>query len=274
MKLAIAVGACLLALTAYGQTSDTEKLRAINETAREICTGPTNEGTSTSMQIGGEVSAAVLKLSKKFGIDVSAEGKGTHHAYSGVPQAELAGLVRGTQQCRQQVFEVLVDRLLPRKAISPTSRVSRGSSTGQESPGTGPSSTAPHWRTPKLSAADFANRWIALLDADRFEEAYNLLHADQRNAWSLAQYSAEVDSVRKRMHGLKQRTLIGAGPLPKQASGPEEMKTFLVSWRTEWNAASLVAGATPGDEFVTLVLDREGRWQVDRYMCLNCEPRR
>jgi hypothetical protein len=226
--------------------------RAVLETTKELCAAPPPlAGSNTTLEASGKVNATLSKFLKKLtDAGVSLEGNARHQSYSGVLQTDIAGLIKGTQDCRKEVYFKLLSLVKP-KDVAPMSKP-----------------VTLKWIDPEESAAKYGERWINLLEQSRLGEAYEALDRDQKTAYTLDAFQSQLSTAWKPQGMLISRTFIGAQPLPRQADTPPDSKFFMVAFRTKWEKGR--STGTPGDEVVILRLSPNGKWQVARYVCLAC----
>lgn len=89
-------------------------LKAINETAANICTGVPTEGNGREVDLSGSAQAklaGVLSKVANLGVDGAAKYQSTQ--YRGVLQQQLADAIKNSNDCRLTVFSTLVAKLLP-----------------------------------------------------------------------------------------------------------------------------------------------------------------
>jgi hypothetical protein len=103
--------------------SPTEVLTTIDQFATKICGElPTKKGNNSSIELSGTAKAELLNLLKKLAnIGIEGTGKYTHGEYEGVLQKDLALLLTSTQNCRKDLADKLIEKLLPTYSIDPFS---------------------------------------------------------------------------------------------------------------------------------------------------------
>jgi hypothetical protein len=226
--------------------------RAVLEITKELCAAPPPlAGSTTTLEASGKINATLSKLFKKLAdAGVTLEGNAKQQSYSGVLQTDIAGLIKGAQDCRKEVYFKLLDLVNPKGISSPSKPVTL------------------KWVEPAESAAKYAERWIGLLDQSRLSEAYDALDKDQKTAYTLDAFQDQLLRALTPQGKLVSRTLNGAQPAPRQADTPPDSKFFIVAFRTKWEHGR--GTGFPGDEVIILRLSPNGKWQVARYICLAC----
>lgn len=111
--------------SSYGQSNATltlqrTALKDITDAAERICNSIPLSGTSQSAELSGQAKAEVNGVIKRFA-DLGIQGAGKYQAseFSNVLQRDLAQAIQQNANCKQTVFSVLVDRMIP--AQSPLS---------------------------------------------------------------------------------------------------------------------------------------------------------
>jgi hypothetical protein len=89
-------------------------LDQITQTATQICGTVAQAGNSTSVEVKGGVNAKLSALLKHFA-DLGVEGTGTiaEESYVGVLQEQLADALKDERNCKEHVFDVLQQKLIP-----------------------------------------------------------------------------------------------------------------------------------------------------------------
>lgn len=91
-----------------------EVLEEIRKTAADICYTIEQKGSGDTAQVSGEVQAQVNGLFAKLGeLGIRGGAQLNSGQYQGVPWQDLASVLQRSQDCRRDVFDKLVDRLLP-----------------------------------------------------------------------------------------------------------------------------------------------------------------
>jgi hypothetical protein len=94
-----------------------EALEEIRKTAADICYTIIQEGTGDVMQVSGEVQAKLAGLFAKLGeLGIGGKGQLNSGQYRGVPWQDLASVLQRSQDCKRDVFDKLVDRLVPQSS--------------------------------------------------------------------------------------------------------------------------------------------------------------
>lgn len=96
------------------KVSGNEDLIAISAFVQEICPAPPMKGTETTTELSGSLEAkldAFIKRMKGLGIEGAA--KYGNSEYMGVLRKDLAQSLKEASNCRQAVFDKLLERLLP-----------------------------------------------------------------------------------------------------------------------------------------------------------------
>jgi hypothetical protein len=123
---------------AYGQLDftlelQTKALKAIGDAAERICNSVSTTGNSSNIELSGKAKAELAGVIKSVA-DLGIEGAGKYQTgeYSNVLQKDLAQAIKSNADCRQTVFNTLVDRMIPSRAspnAPPTPYSSKQSST-------------------------------------------------------------------------------------------------------------------------------------------------
>jgi hypothetical protein len=94
-------------------------LFVIAETVGRICYTVEQQGREAgialSLETGSQLRDGLTKLAE---LDVRSAGRYTSTQYQGVLQYELAATLRQTQDCKQAVFDKLIERMMPIGAIA------------------------------------------------------------------------------------------------------------------------------------------------------------
>jgi hypothetical protein len=121
--LAIAFGSS----SALGQVNETlamqrTALKDITDAAERICNSIPLSGTSQSAELSGQAKAEVNGVIKKVAeLGVQGAGKYQTSEFSNVLQRDLAQAIQTNANCKQTVFGVLVDRMIPARSSGPAS---------------------------------------------------------------------------------------------------------------------------------------------------------
>jgi hypothetical protein len=113
--------------SALGQSNETlamqrTALKDITDAAERICNSIPLSGTSQSAELSGQAKAEVTGVIKKVA-DLGVQGAGKYQTseFSNVLQRDLAQAIQTNANCKQTVFSVLVDRMIPaRSSTSPS----------------------------------------------------------------------------------------------------------------------------------------------------------
>lgn len=97
-------------------------LKDITDAAERICNSIPLSGTSQSAELSGQAKAEVNGVIKKVAeLGVQGAGKYQTSEFSNVLQRDLAQAIQTNANCKQTVFSVLVDRMIPvRSSPSPS----------------------------------------------------------------------------------------------------------------------------------------------------------
>lgn len=116
--LAVGVLFCAIANAAPGFAQDLDErnraaLKEIRETAADICLTVQQSGQQTAAEISGKIDAKLNGVISKF-VDLGVEGAGKLNTdeYKGVIRDALAPLLKDNINCRRDVFDKLVDKML------------------------------------------------------------------------------------------------------------------------------------------------------------------
>ena len=111
----------------------------ITRTAINICDVVKSEGSTRSVQATGQIKAEVNSLFRRL-IDLGASVSGTTEAaqYQGVRQEDLAVALRSVGECRQHVFDRLVEVMFRATVSESASSSARGNTTPYLQPVAGP----------------------------------------------------------------------------------------------------------------------------------------
>jgi hypothetical protein len=89
-------------------------LKAITDTANEICDTFKTDGTSSGDKVAGEVKGQLRGLAKILvGLGFGAQGDYNTDRYSGYIRSDLPSVSEGIRKCNSHVFDRLVDLMLP-----------------------------------------------------------------------------------------------------------------------------------------------------------------
>jgi hypothetical protein len=89
-------------------------LHLITETANSICNVIPTTGERESVQVDGNVKAELSGLLKKLtDAGLSGSGKFTSEEYVGVLQKDLASALKNNADCKETVFKILQEKILP-----------------------------------------------------------------------------------------------------------------------------------------------------------------
>jgi hypothetical protein len=138
----IVLSMCLMGPTlAVAQQNDLATQRAalkeIREAAADICYTVEQRGQKSEVELTGEVQAKVTGVVAKVA-DLGVKGSGHIGAqeYQGVSQEALGAALAASANCRERVFNKLVDRILPPQSgmVAPPRQVSPQQSPSQQAP--------------------------------------------------------------------------------------------------------------------------------------------
>lgn len=101
-------------VSAQDLATQKEALKLISETAADICYTVEQNMQKSELSLSGEASAKVKGLVGKIA-DIGVKGAGQYKSQEaqGVLQEELAKAIKDSSDCRTNVFNKLVERLLP-----------------------------------------------------------------------------------------------------------------------------------------------------------------
>ena len=89
-------------------------LKEIRETAADICYTVQQKGGRDATELAGEIEAKVNGLAAKVAtIGVKGSGKVTKETYEGLVQDQIASALKESATCRREVFNKLVERMIP-----------------------------------------------------------------------------------------------------------------------------------------------------------------
>jgi hypothetical protein len=95
---------------------DPSHLKAITDTANQLCGTVAQSGEYNSVTVKGNVTAAINGLLKRFAdLGISGAGDLTSTTYQGVLQQELITALEDVRDCKFRVFNILQEKLLPSK---------------------------------------------------------------------------------------------------------------------------------------------------------------
>jgi hypothetical protein len=118
LQLICSVGAAGQAWSQESLTDQTKALTVISDTADRLCGNaidPAGQKTKTSYNIAASTGLDGV-LAKLVGLGVKANADLSKEEYHGVVQEQLASALKDSQDCKRDVFKILVDRiLLPRE---------------------------------------------------------------------------------------------------------------------------------------------------------------
>src|SRR6266446_5422903 len=114
------IGLGELTSAAAQQDLDTQ-LKMIRATAADICYTVEQRGRKSDAQLTGEVQAQVNGIIAKL-VDLGGKASGNigSQEYQGVSQEALATALKESANCRERVFNKLLDRILPLSSTSPS----------------------------------------------------------------------------------------------------------------------------------------------------------
>jgi hypothetical protein len=116
-------------LAAYGQSNNTDALKAISDTADRVCGIVGASGESQSSKVSGEINAELAGLLKKLS-EFGVKGTGSFESsnYTGVLQGDLASVLANQRDCKLKIFASLVDKFIVPIDVKPpkTCRVLEG----------------------------------------------------------------------------------------------------------------------------------------------------
>jgi hypothetical protein len=93
-------------------------LQIVRETTNEICTNVDINGKSSGYDVSGEINVAVAGVLEKVReLDVHGTGNLHSEEYKNVLQKDLAAVIERNIDCRQGVFNVLANKLLPTPSL-------------------------------------------------------------------------------------------------------------------------------------------------------------
>jgi hypothetical protein len=96
-------------------------LKDITDAAERICNSIPLSGVSQSAELSGQAKAEVNGVIKKVAeLGVAGAGKYQTSEFSNVLQRDLAQAIQTNANCKQTVFNVLVDRMIPARPSAPS----------------------------------------------------------------------------------------------------------------------------------------------------------
>jgi hypothetical protein len=94
--------------------SQAAALKLIRETAADICYTVEQRGSQRESQLSGEAEAKLTgAISKVIEMGVKGSGQLKNQEYQGVVREELASTIKNSADCRKDVFNKLIEKLLP-----------------------------------------------------------------------------------------------------------------------------------------------------------------
>jgi hypothetical protein len=138
-KTTLLILSCLATSLTLAQPKDTltgmeRALKMITETAKDICSNPSMQGSNSGLElsIGAKVELNGL-LRRLATVGVQSAAKYQSNEWNGLLQRDLLTALRDTNNCRLSVFHSLRDRVLDQSV--PMSSESRASGRGASSEG-------------------------------------------------------------------------------------------------------------------------------------------
>jgi hypothetical protein len=95
-------------------TEQTKALAIISDTADKLCYTIKLEGQKTDYNVAAEASLNGV-LAQIAGLGVKANANLKNEEYHGVVQEQLASALKDSQECKRDIFKILVDRILPKR---------------------------------------------------------------------------------------------------------------------------------------------------------------
>ncbi|CAN7365861.1 hypothetical protein [Acidovorax sp. LjRoot117] len=279
VKFGFVVGLTVCLVNQAGAAIDPAALQMIRETAHDICGKTEAAGSQSRIALRGDANASVARLIRRL-VDVGASVKAEYErdGYVGLPQNELAQTFNNERECRERIFQQLIERIIPTpappatgqgKPIAPVTKAKKPADKSTVSTAATPSdgnARSADWASPSQSATEFAVAWLDLLELNK-PQAYSLLARDLREAVTHDQFFSLLAQTYEKNGAPEARSPIGADPLP-QASRSDRKYT-LVAFKTKWKK-TVNSWGSPGDEVVITGLSPTGTWEVAAYRCLAC----
>jgi hypothetical protein len=107
----------LIGSATYAQTSSdkfAEAIQTIIGTAERLCGSIAQSGSSTSVEVKGDVKVELNTLLKRLAdLGIAGAGSVTMESYEGVLQNELAAALKDEHTCKMSIFKALLNRLVP-----------------------------------------------------------------------------------------------------------------------------------------------------------------
>jgi hypothetical protein len=95
-------------------------LKAIRDTANDVCDRVSQEGQKSETKLSGDVEAKLNGvIGKVADLGLKGTGEFQKEQHKGVIQKELATVLMHTADCRKDVFDKLVERILPPTRVEP-----------------------------------------------------------------------------------------------------------------------------------------------------------
>src|SRR5579872_762410 len=103
----------LTAVFADGFTDQNAALDAITKTAEELCYHVEQQGSRSSTEISGEANTAInAVIAKLANLNIKGVSKYETEESKGVLQKDLAAVIKSSIDCKLDVFNSLVDKML------------------------------------------------------------------------------------------------------------------------------------------------------------------
>jgi hypothetical protein len=116
VQLICLIGAVGPAWSQESLMDQTKALAVISDTADRLCGNAIKlEGQKTNYNIAADAGLNGV-LAKLVGLGVKANADLNNEEYHGLVQEQLASALKDSQDCKRDVFKILVDRILPREA--------------------------------------------------------------------------------------------------------------------------------------------------------------
>jgi hypothetical protein len=100
--------------SAQDLAQQTTALREIRETVAAICYTVQQQGSQSNAQLSGDIQVKLNSVFSKLGdLGFTGSAQLNMQQYQGVPQQDLASTLRHSQDCKKDVFDKLLERMLP-----------------------------------------------------------------------------------------------------------------------------------------------------------------
>lgn len=241
------------------ESQDVDKvMKLASDTAENICGEVPDSGWNADASVDANINFSIEKFLKKL---IAAKAVGEVKAdggyYVGPLREQIGSVRRDTQECKQQVFSLLL------KYVADTQRKENVPQVKRIYPDQVklvPVSV----EYPKESAEDFAIKWLHLIDEHNFTQAYDMLDPSVKALQSMSTFLKVSDEILKKCYPAKSRT----EDLESDAMIPASQNMF---GRNEYGYKfrtifrNMAAADDDPNEVVGVVLGDGGRWKVIEY---------